>query len=57
MFVLCSFQFVFYICNEIGIFILLGVIGSESNEQNDSSMQIYSSLLTLFLGFDNLLID
>ena len=48
MFVLSCIQFIFYFLNEIGIFILLGLIGNNKTDENLSVMKIYSQLLTLY---------
>ena len=48
MLVLYGIQCLFYVANQVGIFILLGMVNANEDEGKEASMKIYASLLTLY---------
>jgi hypothetical protein len=56
MLVIYTIKTVFYIANQIGIFVLLSLINGNDDESKKGAMKIYRSLLTLyaFVGFSKI---
>ena len=48
MLALYGVQFLFLVANQIGIFILLWMVGANEDASKEASMKIYAGLLTLY---------